>query len=248
MAYVNGGVIHLTWSTDTADCAYQLSIYDADGNLCAQTNTTDTSVNLDGSKLADGMIYTFEVVAYANGSDVSTGTAATLRFAKYAVAPTEAPVEQPTEAPAEEPVVEEPTEAPAEQPVVEEPTEAPAEQPVEQPTEAPTEEPVEEPTEAPVAPTEILPIDGTMPDRIAEMQQRLVDLGWLLPDAYTQGMLDEVTVQAVTDFQNYCISALAQPLIPMDQANVDHPDNPIVDADTLKLLMDVQNNIIKPAE
>ncbi len=87
-----------------------------------------------------------------------------------------------------------------------------------------------------------------MPDRIAEMQQRLVDLGWLLPDAYTQGMLDEVTVQAVTDFQNYCISVLAQPLIPMDQANVDHPDNPIVDADTLKLLMDVQNDIIKPAE
>ena len=248
VAYVDGGAISLSWSTDTPGCAYQVSIYDADGNLCAQTNTTDTSINLDGSKLADGMIYTFEVIAYANGSDVSTGTAATLRFAKYAVAPTEAPVEQPTEAPAEEPVVEEPTEAPAEQPVVEEPTEAPAEQPVEQPTEAPAEEPVEEPTEAPVAPTEILPIDGTMPDRIAEMQQRLVDLGWLLPDAYTQGMLDEVTVQAVMDFQNYCISVLAQPLIPMDQANVDHPDNPIVDADTLKLLMDVQNDIIKPAE
>ena len=153
----------------------------------------------------------------------------------------------------EEPVVEEPV--PTEEPYVEpDPTEEPYVEP--DPTEEPyvepdpTEEPyVEEPyipDEEPYEPDDsemepqmtdgsviwAAPIDAySDSETIAALQQRLVDCGWLNVGDYTEGALDDATIDAVIRIQQY-----------MSERGVNYmicdPMDPVVDVATLQLMFD----------
>ena len=58
----------------------------------------------------------------------------------------------------------------------------------------------------------------------------------------TPGQLDEGTVQAVYEFQSYVIQMDLNPEITL----ID-PANPVVDAETVSMLMDTANPIPRPA-
>ncbi|MGN1004966.1 MAG: hypothetical protein ACI4O8_00490, partial [Aristaeellaceae bacterium] len=64
---------------------------------------------------------------------------------------------------------------------------------------------------------------------IRVIQQRLVDWKWLAANSYTEGALDDATVQAIIDFQTVCAENGVS-LIPCD------PSNPVIETDTLALL------------
>lgn len=86
------------------------------------------------------------------------------------------------------------------------------------------------------------------PDYIKEMQVRLYTLGWISAEnaaLVEQGTLDEITLQAVTDFQFYILSTMPEyetELVPLDKAN------PVIDELTLELMFDANLNLVKPAE
>lgn len=143
----------------------------------------------------------------------------------------EAPVPDATEVPT--PV---PTEVPTPEPT-EVPTPEPTEIPTPVPTEVPTPEPVIEPAPVPeMGPSGMdvwtEPVDANSdPMLISTIQQRLLELNWLLPDTYTIGVLDEATLQAVYNFQIDFNTNFGGNLMPIT------PEAPIIDVDTLTALM-----------
>ena len=66
---------------------------------------------------------------------------------------------------------------------------------------------------------------------IAALQQRLVEWGWLNVDDYTEGTLDDATIDAVIRIQQY-----------MSERGVNYmicdPMDPVVDVATLQLMFD----------
>ena len=66
---------------------------------------------------------------------------------------------------------------------------------------------------------------------IVLVQDRLVEWGWLPMEVYVPGELDEATVQAVTDFQNYYTENTGETLLPM------YAELPVIETDTLAVLM-----------
>ena len=81
-------------------------------------------------------------------------------------------------------------------------------------------------------------------DDILNLQKALYTLGWIADaQSVTPGQLDEGTVQAVYEFQSYVIQMDLNPEITL----ID-PANPVVDAETVSMLMDTANPIPRPAE
>ena len=147
---------------------------------------------------------------------VEDGQSATLSFARE-------PAAAPIEPPISEPVEEQP---PAE--------EQPAAEQQPQATSAPWDMPVNRDSD---------------PALIEQMQDILAQWGWLTLDVEggaTRGQLDEVTLNAILEFQNYVNEQYAQggtPLVLIDLT----ADNPEVGTDTLKLIFNDQDiNIAKP--
>ncbi|MDO4865618.1 MAG: hypothetical protein Q4C10_03605, partial [Clostridia bacterium] len=66
---------------------------------------------------------------------------------------------------------------------------------------------------------------------ISQVQSQLVLNGMLGDGAYTAGVLDDATIQAVIAFQDYCANNYGSALTPID------PANPVIDTQTLALLM-----------
>lgn len=75
-------------------------------------------------------------------------------------------------------------------------------------------------------------------EAIATIQKRLVEWHWLEKGAYSKGKLDEATVQAILDFQNYCNES------GMNVALIDSSD-PVVDTDSLRLLFNADGASFK---
>ena len=72
---------------------------------------------------------------------------------------------------------------------------------------------------------------GMSADEIKSMQKRLVKLGWLAKKSYSAGTLDDVTVDAVSRFQDYCNSEYGMALPMIDYYA------PSVDWETLDLIL-----------
>ena len=129
----------------------------------------------------------------------------------------------------EEPTYEEPT---YDEPTYDEPT-------YDEPTyDEPTyeESTYDEPTyeDSPAWTTAITPYSDY--EEIWMLQQRLVEWKWLSNGSYTEGVLDEATVQAVVDFQTLC-AEYGIGLIPCD------PMDPVVETDTLALLFNTNGEV-----
>ncbi len=77
-------------------------------------------------------------------------------------------------------------------------------------------------------------------EQIAAMQTRLVSLGWLVTDAYTPGLLDEATANAISSFQSYCNETFAMELTLIDTMD------PVLDAETLTVLKDADQSYANP--
>ena len=86
------------------------------------------------------------------------------------------------------------------------------------------------------------------PDYIKEMQVRLYNLGWISAEnaaLVEQGVLDEITLQAVIYFQFHILSTMPEletEIVPVDVMN------PVIDELTLELMFDANLNLVKPAE
>ena len=76
-------------------------------------------------------------------------------------------------------------------------------------------------------------------EAIAMIQKRLVEWGWLGSDSYAEGKLDDVTVQAVIDFQNACNESGLS-------VTVTDASNPSIDVPTLHLLFNADGMKITP--
>ena len=260
ITWLNGDTITMSWIADGAVDSYYVEVRDASDAVAASTTTPRTSLSIDASNLLGGNVYTLYVEAIPQDT-AAVSTSASARFGLYKPAetatpePTEAPTMEPTEIPTAEPTetptaepTEEPTPEPTEEPTPE-PTEEPTPEPTEEPTPEPTEEPTPEPTEEPTPePTEeptpepvyapvydwTQPVDATTdPAQIKALQDRLVEWGWLsaLPESYTEGELDEQTLDAVTRFQDYYNANVQDVLPPIDA------EQPAIAPETLALLM-----------
>ena len=97
----------------------------------------------------------------------------------------------------------------------------------------------------------------TEPERIALLQNRLLELGWLHEKtedgfpAYQEGTFDQATMQAVLDFQTWYNENVAQSeemmLVPILFDGTE-TQPPFVSVESLKLLMDAEKEYKKPAE
>ena len=207
VAYVAEGSLTMTWSSDNA-ASYRAEILEG-GTVLTSMDTADTAAGIDTGMLTPGTVYTLRVTAIPAGGTVDDGATSEMQFCYPVQAtpePTEAPTPEPTEVPTPEPTevpTPEPTEVPT--PV---PTEVPTPEPTEAPTPVPTEAPTPEPTEVPAAPSIpqeqwLNPIDSNSdPTLISAVQARLVEWGWLQANTYTDGTLDDATLNAVIAFQN----------------------------------------------
>ena len=75
---------------------------------------------------------------------------------------------------------------------------------------------------------------------IEVIQARLTEWGWLASGSFTRGTLDDATVQAVIDFQNYCSENVAA-------VTVTDPADPIIGTDTLWQLFNAdRTEILRP--
>lgn len=104
-------------------------------------------------------------------------------------------------------------------------------------------EPTAVPTEIPAKALWDAPVDcSTDAELIYQIQNRLVDWGWLNKDEFSRGKLDEATVQSIISFQTNFNTNYGGALEIIDL------DNPIISVDTLNVLMK-QNDIsyINPA-
>lgn len=235
------GDLAFSWYAEGAG-SYLVQISDENGNLYVDQTLEITEAGMNSANLQSNMIYRLHVTAIA-AADSGVTADADLYFLLSAAE--EPVVEEPVvkEPIVEEPVVEEPV---VEEPVVEEPV--PTEEPYVEPD--PTEEPyVEEPyipDEEPYVPDDsemepqmtdgsviwAAPIDAySDSETIAALQQRLVEWGWLNVDDYTEGTLDDATIDAVIRIQQY-----------MSERGVNYmicdPMDPVVDVATLQLMFD----------
>ena len=77
-------------------------------------------------------------------------------------------------------------------------------------------------------------------DEIIAIQERLRELHWLKKkDEVEPGVLDELTVNAVIEFQAYVNAEFGIELLPVD------PEEPVIDIDTLDLLMNTPDDTYK---
>lgn len=108
---------------------------------------------------------------------------------------------------------------------------APTQAPTEEPTQAPdTKEPGTDPTQAPEA---YEPIDSSASaETIQQLQMRLYSLGLLSTDGLEPGVLDQMTLQAVADFQSQMNEQNGTTLVVIDPTD----PNAVIDVETLKLL------------
>lgn len=82
----------------------------------------------------------------------------------------------------------------------------------------------------------------TDPEIIESMQKVLYELGWLTMDmGFEKGVLDEATVQAIYDFQEYVIEQGLNP----EMVLID-PEEPEVDPVTISMLADKENPVYNP--
>ena len=87
----------------------------------------------------------------------------------------------------------------------------------------------------------ITPESGS--ETILNLQKALYTLGWITDaQSVTPGQLDEATVQAVYEFQSYVIEMGFNPEITL----ID-PTDPVVDAETVSMLLDTANPIPRPS-
>lgn len=246
------GDLAFSWYAEGAG-SYLVQISDENGNLYVDQTLEITEAGMNSANLQSNMIYRLHVTAIAAADSGVTADADLYFMLPAAEEPVveEPIVEEPVveEPVVEEPIVEEPAveePVPTEEPYVEEPV--PTEEPYVEPD--PTEEPyVEEPyipDEEPYVPDDsemepqmtdgsviwAAPIDAySDSETIAALQQRLVEWGWLNVGDYTEGTLDDATIDAVIRIQQY-----------MSERGVNYmicdPADPVVDAATLQLMFD----------
>ena len=251
------GDLAFSWYAEGAG-SYLVQISDENGNLYVDQTLEITEAGMNSANLQSNMIYRLHVTAIAAADSGVTADADLYFMLPAAEEPVveepiveEPVVEEPVveEPVVEEPIVEEPAveePVPTEEPYVEEPV--PTEEPYVEPD--PTEEPyVEEPyipDEEPYVPDDsemepqmtdgsviwAAPIDAySDSETIAALQQRLVEWGWLNVGDYTEGTLDDATIDAVIRIQQY-----------MSERGVNYmicdPADPVVDAATLQLMFD----------
>ncbi len=241
VTYVESGTLTLSWYADGEVASYRIEILESD-TVLATLDTTDTSTNLSTGNMVAGTAYVLRVTAIPTGGTIDNGVSTELLFALVNTVTTETESEEDaaetTEDAADETTVEEASE-PAEEPAAE-PTEEPAAEQAEEPAaeEETVEEPVEESTDEQTDETVTdeekwqTPIDETSdPELITELQQRLVDLGWLEAETYTIGTLDEATITAVLNFQNNYNLNYGGTLELIDS------ELPVIQVETLTLLM-----------
>jgi len=133
-----------------------------------------------------------------------------------------------------------------------EPTEVPEPEPTEVPEPEPTEVPGPGPRTEPTPDIWAVPLDASAdPLQIEQLQLVLERWGWLTlaggEFSAQRGVLDQVTLQAVLDFQLFVNEQYAgvsgRPLVLLDLAL----ENPAIQPDTLKLIMNDQMvEIFKP--
>ncbi len=239
--HLGEGSIRFSWGAEGDVAGYHVRITDAEGTDMVNQDMIETGATLDSSNLAYSMPYCLNIRAYNAEGDFSEA-----RLYFMLPAPVEAIDELPDEAPIEAPEIENEPEA-AEEPIAQ-PEAEPTEEPTPEPTEEPTPEPTEDPTPEPVAEASY-PMDdpaawteavfpGSAPEAIATIQKRLVEWHWLEKGAYSKGELDEATVQAILDFQNYCNES------GLNVALIDSSD-PMVDTDSLRLLFNADGASFK---
>ncbi len=221
VSYESGGVYYINSDTNitwyaNGDVAGYYVLITDGETNFINQETQSTSFALSLADLAEGATYQITVTAIPVNGTVEDGQSATLSFARE-------PAANPIEPPISEPVEEQP------------PTEEqPAEEQQPQATSAPWDMPVNRDSD---------------PALIEQMQDILAQWGWLTLDVEggaTRGQLDEVTLNAILEFQNYVNEQYAQggtPLVLIDLT----ADNPEVGTDTLKLIFNDQDiNIAKP--
>ena len=77
-------------------------------------------------------------------------------------------------------------------------------------------------------------------EEITAIQTRLIELGWLkMKDELQIGVLDELTVKAVSKFQDYVNESFGMALIPID------PEAPVIDLETIDVLMNTFDDTYK---
>ncbi|OPZ69240.1 MAG: hypothetical protein BWY81_00510 [Firmicutes bacterium ADurb.Bin467] len=199
-------------------------IRNADTNAVLVDETTaETSNMIPEGSLAEGVVYRIDVTAIPiNGAEADGRTAAKY----FALEPAPEPKPEPTEVP--EP----------------EPTEVPEPEPTEVPGPGPRTEPTPD--------IWAVPLDASAdPLQIEQLQLVLERWGWLTlaggEFSAQRGVLDQVTLQAVLDFQLFVNEQYAgvsgRPLVLLDLAL----ENPAIQPDTLKLIMNDQMvEIFKP--
>ncbi len=250
---VGEGSLELNWPAEGDVVSYYVQITDSNGNLMADQSLLNSGATVGPDKLIPGEIYTLTVTAtFVNGDP----TSATAYFMLPAVQETEAPEAEPTaesvaEIYAQQPYAvesyeEEPysensyeEEAPADDAYVDDSyvddsyeddsyvdesyeDESYEDEPYED--ESYEEEPVEDSGSAYSTITR-----SSDSSEIDKMQKKLYDWGWLTD--YSSGSLDDATIQAVIDFQNYCNGSGYN-------LKVTDPDDPKVEIDTLELLFE----------
>ena len=262
------GEITFNWAAEGEVGGYNVRITDAYGMDMVNQNMTGAGASIPSANLQYGMPYCLTVTAYSVDGSSSTNARLYFALPAPTAPIVDEPMEEPVidepviEEPIGEPVSEEPTEVPeiedpvAEDPVIEEPvvettpepTPEPTEEPTPEPTEEPTLEPTEEPTPEPIEESSY-PMDdpGAWQDpisassdaeAIAAIQLRLTEWFWLEEDSFKKGKMDDATIQAVIDFQTYCMENGLN-VIPVD------PADPIIETDTLRLLFNADGAVIE---
>lgn len=240
--YVQNGMISMEWYADGEVEGYSVEILNSANGIVASMTTSDTATRISAENMTAGEIYTLRVVAIPAGGSVKDGKANAILFAKEFEEPAEAEISEIVDdnPASEEPVYEE---MPAEEVQTEEivPEEIVPEETYEEPSPVQAEEPASEPIEDPAEPLETEPavigpweVPLTAESDIAlisELQLRLVEWGWLAPESFADGMLDEATILAVISFQTSYNEANEVMLTPV------LPEDPVIESETLMLLM-----------
>lgn len=241
ISYVSGERIQFKWKSEGSVSAYYVDIKNSIEGVIAGTSTTEETLSILSGNLIPGELYELFVTAIPDGGTFDDGVSSSMEFALY-VEPTPETVVESTP----EPIaigIPEPTAEPTAVPTPE-PTAIPTAVPTPEPTAVPTAVPTPEPTAVPEVNTSDsiwnVPVDhSTAPDLVQQIQDRLVEWGWLADEGYAFGQLDESTIQAVLAFQTDYNANHGGALVVID------PVNPIIDVDTLSILMN-QNDIIYP--
>ena len=210
--FVPNGAITFSWSVEGSVSGYLLEILSDDG-IINSTNSEQTSVSLTTDAMIPGTVYTFRVTAIPENGTIDSGISGDVLFSL---------------ASEEEPAVETPI---AEEIPVEESTEEPASEPTSEPS-------PEEIIDIADPETWLIPLDPLAEEftdediaRITAVQAKLVELLWLEPDTFEEGVLDEATLLAIYNFQLDYNALNGEILIPITE------EMPIIDEFTLTALM-----------